>query len=84
MRKIVYEMCGIAFLADERYTITALVVNRPSFIGFAGLDIDLCNDSGANWIRPGSMKCRSRAVVGQQATLIADQNLSANNMALAA
>jgi len=40
--------------------------------------------SGANWIRPGSVKCRRRAVVGQQATQIADQNLSANNMALAA
>ena len=40
--------------------------------------------SGANWIRPGSVKCRWRAVVGQQATQKADQNLTANNMALAA
>ena len=31
------------------------------------------NALGANWIRPGSMKCRWRAVVGQQATLKADQ-----------
>lgn len=84
MRKIVHRIGGIAFLADERYTIIESVVNRPSFDNFAGLDIDLCDDSGANWIRPGSMKCRWRAVVGQQTTLIADQNLSANNMALAA
>ena len=28
---------------------------------------------GANWIRPGSLKCKWRAVVGQQATLKADQ-----------
>jgi len=29
--------------------------------------------SGANWIRPGSSKRKLRAVVGQQATLKADQ-----------
>jgi hypothetical protein len=29
--------------------------------------------SGANWIRPGRLKCKWRAVVGQQATLKADQ-----------
>ena len=31
---------------------------------------------GANWIRPGSLKCRWRAVVGQRATLKADQKLN--------
>ena len=30
---------------------------------------------GANWIRPGRLKCKWRAVVGQQATLKADQKI---------
>ena len=30
-------------------------------------------EEGANWIRPGSLKCRWRVVVGQRATLKANQ-----------
>jgi hypothetical protein len=32
----------------------------------------ICNEPGANWIRPGSLKCQWRVVVGQQATKKAD------------
>jgi hypothetical protein len=41
---------------------------------------------GANWVRPGSLKWGWRAVVGQQATLIADQKtlIAESNLALAA
>lgn len=40
---------------------------------------------GANWIRPGRLKCKWRAVVGQQATLKADHKLFAEeNLVLAA
>ncbi len=35
----------------------------------------VCGHPGANWVRPDSLKCGWRAVVGQLATLKADQNL---------
>jgi hypothetical protein len=33
---------------------------------------DACQKEGANWVRPGSLKCKWRAVVGQLATIKAD------------
>jgi hypothetical protein len=60
----------------------------PQFVGLSRLDISrqraydiLCycgfyrRKTGANWVRPGRLKCGWRAVVGQLATLKADQYL---------
>lgn len=45
----------------------------------------MSEDRGANWFRPGTQLSSSRVVVGQLATLIADQNLTAETQfALAA
>ena len=57
----------------RRYNSVVLYVLSGENRSHPGLGRTEEEEEGANWIRPGSLKCRWRVVVGQRATLKADQ-----------
>jgi len=65
---------------------SAFILSRGSVSAYNASVTALRRASGANWVRPDSLKRKWRAVVGQLATLKADQisSIAEDSYALAA